>query len=79
MITIYGATWCAFCKTEKQWLDSLSVEYVYKDVDTDEEAMSELRALNVGESVPVTIIEKDGKETIIRGFQRLSIKNAAGI
>lgn len=70
-IILYGASWCAFCKTEKQWLESLGVEFEYKLVDEDETAMAELLALDVGSSVPVT---KIGDE-VIRGFQRQLIQS----
>ena len=69
VITIYSTEWCAFCKTEKQWLDSLGHKYISKMIDSDDEALAELESLNVGTSVPVTVI--NGK--VIRGFDRPSI------
>lgn len=71
-VIIYSTKACAFCKTEKQWLDSLGVKYTSKMVDEDASAMDELTALNVGSAVPVTVI--DGK--IIRGFNRPAIQSA---
>ena len=44
MVTVYSTPWCAFCKTEKQWLDSLGVQYVTKDIEEDESAKEELLA-----------------------------------
>lgn len=70
-VIVYGASWCAFCKTAKQWLESLGVAFTYKEIDTDESAMAELVALDVGSSVPVT---KIGDE-IVRGFQRQLIQS----
>lgn len=70
-VIVYGASWCAFCKTEKQWLERLGVTFTYKEIDTDESAMAELVALDVGSSVPVT---KIGDE-IVRGFQRQLIQS----
>jgi len=75
MVTIYSTAWCAFCKTEKQWLDSLGVAYESKMIDEDEAAMKEFEALNVGSGVPVTVIG----DTIVRGFDRPALKNAIGI
>jgi mycoredoxin len=37
-ITIYSTTWCAFCKTEKQYLDKLGIAYVEKDIEEDKVA-----------------------------------------
>lgn len=70
-IILYGASWCAFCHTEKQWLESLGVAFTYKEIDTDESAMAELLALDAGTSVPVT---KIGDE-VVRGFQRPLIQS----
>lgn len=68
-VTIYSAPWCAFCKTEKQYLDHLGVAYTVKDIEEDAGAMEELLAKSNQKSVPVTDI--DG--VIIRGFDRAKI------
>lgn len=68
-VIIYSAPWCAFCKTEKQYLDSLGVTYEERDIENDESAMQELLEKSNAQSVPVTDI--DG--VIIRGFDRARI------
>lgn len=68
-VTIYSAPWCAFCKTEKQYLDHLGVSYTVKDIEEDEGVMEELIAKSGQRSVPVTDI--DG--VLIRGFDRAKI------
>ena len=68
-VIIYSALWCAFCKTEKQYLDSLGVTYEERDIENDESAMQELLEKSNAQSVPVTDI--DG--VIIRGFDRARI------
>lgn len=78
-VTVFGATWCAFCKTEKQWLDSKEIEYDYKEVDVDEEAMANMIKLNVGQSVPVTVIENSDDVFIVRGFDRPKLSSLIGI
>lgn len=67
-VTIYSTTWCAFCKTEQQWLDSLDVKYVVKNIEEDESAEKELLEKLDGnfQGVPVTDI---GGEMIL-GFDR---------
>lgn len=71
-ITIYSTTWCAFCKTEKQYLDKLGIPFVEKDIESDKEAYEELMAKS-GEGgyqgVPVT----DIAGTLILGFDRRKI------
>lgn len=70
-VIVYSTPWCAFCKTEKQYLDHLGVKYIAKDVENDEGAMEELKAKNGGNfsGVPVTDIAGD----IILGFDRAKI------
>ena len=69
-VTMYSAVWCAFCKTEKQYLDSLGIDYVVRDLEADDGAMEELQAkVNGASGIPVTDI--DGE--IIRGFDRAKI------
>ncbi|MEO7905111.1 MAG: glutaredoxin domain-containing protein [Candidatus Saccharimonadales bacterium] len=70
-VTIYSTTWCAFCKTEKQYLDKLGVAYVEKDIEADKEAYNELMAKNGGsfQGVPVTDIAGE----LVLGFDRAKI------
>ena len=68
-VIIYSAPWCAFCKTEKQYLESLAVPYEERDIEADESAMRELQEKSNAQSVPVTDI--DG--VIVRGFDRARI------
>ncbi len=73
-VILYSAPWCAFCKTEKQYLEHLGVAYTVRDIEEDEGAMAELLAKVGGEtsSVPVT----DIAGTIVRGFDRIKIDAA---
>lgn len=70
-VTIYSTTWCAFCKTEKQYLDKLGVKFVEKDIEADKEAYEELMAKSNGgyQGVPVT----DIAGTLVLGFDRRKI------
>lgn len=70
-VIIYSTTWCAFCKTEKQYLSKLGVAYIEKDVEEDKEAYEELMKKNGGayQGVPVT----DIAGTMILGFDRHKI------
>jgi mycoredoxin len=73
-ITIYSTTWCAFCKTEKQWLDHLGVSYISKNIEEDEAAHNELMDKVGGnfQGVPVTDVAGD----IILGFDRPKLQAA---
>lgn len=73
-ITIYSTTWCAFCKTEKQYLDKLGIAYQEKDIEEDKAAYEELMAKNGGnfQGVPVTDIAGE----LVLGFDRAKIDAA---
>ena len=73
-VTIYSTTWCAFCNTEKQWMDRLGVNYVSKNIEEDDAAKEELLAKLGGnfQGVPVTDIAGE----IILGFDRPKLQGA---
>jgi glutaredoxin-like YruB-family protein len=70
-VIIYSTTWCAFCKTEEQYLQKLGVGYVKKDIEEDKEAYEELMQKSKGafQGVPVTDIAGD----LVLGFDRAKI------
>lgn len=70
-VIIYSTTWCAFCKTEEQYLQKLGVEYIKKDVEEDKEAYEELMQKIGGsfQGVPVT----DIAGSLVLGFDRAKI------
>lgn len=70
-VIIYSTTWCAFCKTEKQYLEKLGVAFVEKDIEEDAAAHEELMGKIGGNfrGVPVTDIDGD----LVLGFDRPKI------
>lgn len=70
-VIIYSTTWCAFCKTEEQYLQKLGVAYIKKDVEEDKAAYEELMQKNGGafQGVPVTDIAGE----LVLGFNRPQI------
>jgi glutaredoxin-like YruB-family protein len=74
MVTLYSTTWCAFCNTEKQWLEKLGVKFDVKDIEEDKAAYDELMGKIGGEfkGVPVTAIGDD----VILGFDRPKLQDA---
>lgn len=70
-VIIYSTTWCAFCKTEEQYLQKLGVDYIKKDVEEDKAAYEELMEKIGGnfQGVPVTDIAGE----IVLGFNRPKI------
>lgn len=70
-VIVYSTTWCAFCKTEKQYLEKLGVAFEAKDIEEDKAAYEELMGKVKGnfQGVPVTDIAGD----IVLGFDRPKI------
>lgn len=73
-VTIYSTTWCAFCSTEKQWLDKLGVEYDAKDIEEDKVAYEELMTKLGGNFQGVPVTDIDGE--VILGFDRPKLQQA---
>lgn len=71
-VIVYSTSWCAFCATEKQWLDRLGVKYISKNIEEDEAANKELLDKLGGnfQGVPVTDIAGD----VILGFNRPALQ-----
>ena len=79
-ITIYSTTTCPYCKIEKQWLDKNDVKYKNIFVDEDEAAADTMIKKSKQMGVPVTeIVEKDGKEHIVIGFDKTKLSKLLGI
>jgi len=71
-VTIYSATWCAFCHAAKEYLDSKNIKYDDKDVEVDPENGNEAIKLSGQRGIPVLNIGGD----IIVGFDRPKIDAA---
>ena len=73
-VIIYSTPWCAFCRTEKQWLDSLGVTYVAKDIEEDPSAKEELLQKSGGQFSGVPVTDINGQ--LILGFDRPKLQTA---
>jgi glutaredoxin 3 len=71
-ITIYSATWCAFCHAAKDYLDKKGYTYTDKDVDSDR-AIAEESIQKSGQT-GIPVIDINGE--IIVGFDRPRIDAA---
>lgn len=71
-ITVYSATWCAFCRAVKDYFDKQGVQYIDKDVEKDPEAGLEAVTKSAQRGIPVVDIAGD----IIVGFDRPKIDAA---
>jgi glutaredoxin 3 len=78
-ITIYSTTTCGYCKMLKSYLQGKDIQFEDKLADLDQNIARELHEKSGQLGVPFTIIENDGKESKILGFDRLAIDAALGI
>jgi glutaredoxin 3 len=69
MITVYSATWCAFCHAVKDYLEKRGVKYLDKDVEHDPKHAQE--AVQKSGQMGIPVVDIDG--TIIIGFDRPKI------
>jgi len=69
-VKVYTTGTCPYCTMVKEFLTQNGVAYDERRVDEDPDAYEEFIRLNVGRSVPVTIV--DG-ETVV-GFDRPRIE-----
>jgi glutaredoxin len=54
-VTLYGTTWCGYCKKARAWLAAKGVAFRDLDVEQDEAAAAAYRALG-GSGVPVIVV-----------------------
>ncbi|MGH7195317.1 MAG: glutaredoxin family protein [Candidatus Saccharimonadales bacterium] len=71
-VTVYSASWCAFCHAAKDYLGKLGVKYVDKDIESDPKFAQEAMDKSGQTGIPVIDIAGD----IIVGFDRPSIDNS---
>ena len=71
-VTVYSATWCAFCHAAKNYFDTIGVKYTDKDIESDPTFAQESVDLSGQRGIPVIQI---GNEIIV-GFDRPKIDAA---
>lgn len=73
--TIYTTPTCAYCKMAKAFFIENNIDYVEKNVATDEEAREEMIHKTGQLGVPVT----DFGEEIVIGFDKQRFKELLGV
>jgi glutaredoxin-like protein len=56
-IDFYGASWCGDCVRSKRVLDTLNIEYIYHDVESDDAARAKATEISGKMSIPVIQFE----------------------
>lgn len=79
-VTVYSTTTCPYCKMLKEYLGENNISFTEKIVDQDDAAREEMMAKSGGFlGVPYTVIEKDGKEEKVVGFDKGKLNEVLGI
>ncbi|HUD08283.1 MAG TPA: glutaredoxin domain-containing protein [Candidatus Saccharimonadales bacterium] len=71
-VTIYSASWCAYCYAVKEYLNKKGIKFTDKDIDIDPTAAGESVKKSGQRGIPVV----DINGSIIVGFDRDKIDHA---
>ena len=78
-VTIYSTPTCGYCTLAKDFLQEKGVEYKEVDVSVDQQKAQEMVEKTGQMGVPVIIINKDGQEEILVGFDQVQLSNLLGL
>ncbi len=69
-VTIYSTPTCSFCNMAKNYFDEKNVPYEDYNVAEDRTKAEEMVQKSGQMGVPFIVIEKDGKEEYVLGFDQ---------
>ena len=75
-VKLYSTPTCVYCKLTRKFFEENNVQYTNIDVATDMKAAEEMIQKSGQMGVPVIVINKEGKEDIIVGFDRPKLSKA---
>ncbi len=78
-VTIYTTPTCPYCDMAKQYLDDNNVTYTSYDVSQDQAKAEEMVQKSGQMGVPVIVVEKDGGEEVIVGFDQARLQGLLGL
>jgi glutaredoxin len=79
-VIVYSTTTCPYCKMLKEYLEEKHIAFTEKIVDQDDAAREEMMKISGGFlGVPYVVINKDGQEIKIVGFDKGKLNEALGI
>lgn len=73
-ITVYSTPTCPYCKMAKEYFKENNVEFEDVDVSAEEAKGKEMVEKSGQMGVPVIIVDKDGKEEVIVGFDQAKLE-----
>lgn len=78
-VTIYTTPTCQYCKKTKKFFKEHDVEYTEHDVAEDRDRAKEMIDKSGQRGVPVVVIEDDGEEEVVVGFNQDRLSELLGI
>ncbi len=69
-VTVYSTPTCPYCDMAKKFLDDNNVSYESHNVAEDQAKAEEMVQKSGQMGVPVIVVEKDGQEEVIVGFDQ---------
>jgi glutaredoxin-like YruB-family protein len=78
-VTIYSTPTCGFCKQAKAFFDANNIAYTDIDVAANQAEAQKMIEKSGQMGVPVTVIEKDGKEDLVIGFNEPKFREILGL
>ena len=78
-VTIYSTPTCHFCHLAKDFFTENNIAFTDHNVAEDAEKRSEMLTKSGQMGVPVIVVEKDGEETLVVGFDEGKLRSLLGI
>jgi len=78
-VTIYSTPTCGYCTMAKDFLREKGVEFTDIDVSVDQQKAQEMVEKTGQMGVPVIVVNKDGQEEVIVGFDQVQLTNLLGL
>ena len=78
MITIFSKTYCPYCVSAKQFLESIGREYKEVNIENDRDKMMQLVEMTGLMTVPQIFEGKVSRENLIGGYDDMMAKYKAG-
>lgn len=78
-VTVYSTPTCPYCDMAKQYFDAHNVAYTSYDVSADQAKAEEMVKKSGQMGVPVIVLEKDGQEEIVVGFDQGKLQSLLGL
>ena len=78
-VTIYSTPTCSYCKMAKEYFGENKVEFTEIDVSVDTEAAQKMVEKTGQMGVPVILVEKEGNEDVVVGFDKDKLAGLLGL